>query len=295
MVRGVSVSALSKSPSADVAKERGLSVTKTTSGVVARNRRATTPVRIVVSLTGAFLTWEAFRVIGVLNPLYFPGVTEVFNAFVTAIGEGTSGTLLVATIDSLKTWLLSFSIAAALGLVTGVLIGSSAVAAAFLAPLFRFARSTPAVALIPVAILLVGIGTTAKVMIVVFAGIWPIVLNTSSGIRSIPTQYRDTAKTVRIHGILMLRQVIIPAITPAMVTGFRVSMSMTLAVTIGVDLLIGNSGLGAAIGTYRAVGNTASAYAGVVLAGLMGLTLLVGLTALERRILFWSPEFRTRS
>ncbi len=261
----------------------------------ARKRLALNTGLVVASFVGAALLWDLLRLVGVLPQQFFPEFFEIVGRLFTELGAGFSGKLLVATGQTALTWLLAFAIASVAGIAVGILVGNSAYASATLSPLLRFIRSTPAVAFIPAAILLAGIGLQSKLLIVVFAGIWPILLNTASGVRHVPPQYRDTATAVRLTRFELIRKVLLPTISPSIVSGLRVSMSLTLAVTVGVDLLIGSSGIGALINQYRGVGNITSAYAGILWAGLLGTLLNLVLVAVERRVLFWSPEYRRKS
>lgn len=260
-----------------------------------RKRRATNIALVIASFVGAALVWELLRMIGVLPTQFFPPVLDIFGRLLTELGAGFDGKLLVATGQTAVTWLLAFVIASVLGIVIGLFVGNSVYASATLAPLLRFVRSTPAVAFVPAAILVAGIGLQAKLLIVVFAGIWPIMLNTAAGVRHVPPQYRDVAKAARLPSFEGVRQVLLPTISPSIVSGLRVSMSLTLAVTVGVDLLIGASGLGALINQYRGVGNITSSYAGILWAGLLGTALNLVLVVVERKVLFWSPEYRRKN
>lgn len=260
-----------------------------------RKRLAVSIGQVVASFVLAGLLWDLLRLIGVLPTEYFPGILEIVGRLITELGAGFDGKLLIATGQTALTWVLGFLIAGVLGTLIGILVGNSAYASAILAPLLRFIRSTPAVAFVPAAILVAGIGLQAKLLIVVFAGIWPILLNTAEGVRHVPPQYRDTAKVMGLPRHKVILNVLLPTVSPSIVSGLRVSMSLTLAVTIGVDLLIGASGLGALINQYRGVGNITSSYAGILWAGLLGTVLNIVLIAVERRVLFWSPEYRRKN
>jgi|GEM_PF-459087 len=260
-----------------------------------RKRRATDVALVIASFAGAAVLWELLRLVGVLPQQFFPPMLDIVGRLFTELGAGFGGKLLVATGQTALTWLLAFMIASVLGIVIGLFVGNSVYASATLAPLLRFVRSTPAVAFVPAAILVAGIGLQAKLLIVVFAGIWPIVLNTAAGVRHVPPQYRDVATASRLSSLEGVRQVLLPTIAPTIVSGLRVSMSLTLAVTVGVDLLIGANGLGALINQYRGVGNITSSYAGILWAGLLGTLLNLVLLAVERKLLFWSPEYRRKN
>lgn len=260
-----------------------------------RKRRAINVALVIASFIGAALLWDLLRLVGVLPTQFFPPVFDIVSRLFSELGAGFGGKLLVATGQTAVTWLLAFLIASVLGVVIGLLVGNSPYASATLAPLLRFVRSTPAVAFVPAAILVAGIGLQAKLLIVVFAGIWPIVLNTAAGVRHVPPQYRDVAKAARLSPAEGIRQVLLPTIAPSIVSGLRVSMSLTLAVTVGVDLLIGASGLGALINQFRGIGNITSSYAGILWAGLLGTVLNLVLIAVERKVLFWSPEYRRKN
>lgn len=251
-------------------------------------------VHVIVSFLGAAAVWELLRLIGLLPVEYFPSMPAIGAELVQELARGLAGDLIPETLNSLTTWVLGFALAAALGTTLGLLTGINWVAGATLGPVLRLLRLVPTVALVPVAILVAGVGLEAKLMIVTFAGVWPVLVNAADGVRHIPATYRDNGRVARLSIAAQVREILLPALSPSLFTGLKVSMALTLAVTIGADLLIGSSGLGAQILYYQTLGNLEGAYAGIVWAGVLGTVLNLLLIAVESKLLFWSPEFRRR-
>src|SRR5690606_26463328 len=103
----------------------------------------------------------------------------------------------------------------------------------------------PSVALIPLAILILGQGTDMKVALVIYASVWPILFNTIYGVRDVDPVAKETARTFRLNRFGVLTRVSLPWAAPFAATGIRISAAIALIVTISAELLAGSaSGIG---------------------------------------------------
>jgi ABC-type nitrate/sulfonate/bicarbonate transport system permease component len=246
------------------------------------------PARAVTVLVAAALAWQGLWALGVLPRQFMPSAAQAIGTLLTLAG----GALLAPLGQTLLAWLLGFLIACAAGITIGIGIGLSEVMSALLAKVIRFARPVPPVALIPAVILIAGVGLSAKVLLVTVSAVWPVLFNVAYSVREVPAGYVEIARTLRVSRAQIIRRVILPAALPGALTGIRIAVAIALAVTVGSELLMGDTGLGYYISTEQTAAQDASAYAAVVLAGVVGVLLSALIILFERRVTFWSTERR---
>ncbi|MBT5757731.1 MAG: ABC transporter permease subunit [Acidimicrobiaceae bacterium] len=138
-------------------------------------------------------------------------------------------------------------------------------------PTFEFARALPPAAIVPVATLLLGFDETMKVVVVVLAALWPILLNTSSGVQELNPVLRDTARSLRLSRTRTLFGLLLPSVMPAIVLGVRVATPVALVITLLVEYLTAVNGVGALVGEAQRTFQPARVYALIVIAGLLSL------------------------
>lgn len=158
--------------------------------------------------------------------------------------------------------------------------------------LVQFLRPIPPIALLPLTLLLLGPSDGAKVALVVWGCVWPILLQTADGVRSIEPLMLQVARSYRVGRSRTWRSVVIPAMSPYIMTGLRVSASVSLLVAVMAELLGGADGIGKVTANAGLAGQTSSVYAFVLLAGLLGVVVNFALSQLERRVLFWHGAHR---
>jgi ABC-type nitrate/sulfonate/bicarbonate transport system permease component len=197
-------------------------------------------------------------------------------------------------VPSLIRFALGFIVACVIGVVGGLALGRSVVLRMLTTPIVSFLRSTPAVALLPLAIVLIGIGTPMSVAIIAFVCCWPILLNTTDGVVELDPTLRATVKSYGIGGLDRLRLVVLPAISPRVLAGMRTSISLALLLLV-VSEMIGNSnGIGNFIFQAQQTFAIADMWAGIALLGLLGYVVNTGFGAVERRLLRWHVSERGR-
>jgi ABC-type nitrate/sulfonate/bicarbonate transport system permease component len=195
-------------------------------------------------------------------------------------------------VPSLIRFALGFVVASIVGVVAGLLLGRSAVLRMLTTPIVSFLRSTPAVALLPFAIVVIGIGTPMSVFIIAFVCCWPILLNTTDGVVELDPTLRSTVESYGISGLDRLRLVILPAISPRILAGMRTSISLALLLLV-VSEMIGNSnGIGNFIFQAQQTFAIADMWAGIVLLGVLGYVVNTAFGAVERRLLRWHVSER---
>ncbi|MEJ8641945.1 ABC transporter permease [Streptomyces sp. MS1.HAVA.3] len=137
-----------------------------------------------------------------------------------------------------------FGIAVAVAVPLGLLIGWYRPLADFLGPLLEVFRNTAALALLPVFVLLLGIGETSKVSIVVYACLWPVLLNTISAVRNADPTLIRLARSMDLSTPRLFQKVILPSSVPAIFTGIRLAGAVSILVLVAAEMIGAKAGLG---------------------------------------------------
>ena len=229
---------------------------------------------LVVLLVG----WE---IVGSPESPFYPAPSSWWPAlFVRGQGEA----IIPAVIDTTRTFALGLALATLLGVMLGVITGVSRALGRAVGPTFEFARALPPAAIVPVATLLLGFDETMKVMVVVLAAVWPILLNTSSAVRELNPLLLDTARSLRLSRRRTLFGVLLPSIAPAIIVGIRVATPVALVITLLVEYLTAVNGLGALVGDAQRTFQPARVYALIVIAGLVSLAVNAVVRSMEDRV-----------
>ncbi|MEU9020573.1 ABC transporter permease [Actinomadura sp. NPDC048394] len=174
------------------------------------------------------------------------------------------------------------------GVVLGIALGRSERVLAYLQPLMQFARVIPPPTLVPVFIVLFKLGTEMQVASIVFSAIWPVLLNTADGARSVDPMQMATAEAFRFSAADRIRYVIIPASLPKIFAGLRLALSLSLILMVFSELLPGTSdGLGFELTNAQSQSDLPTIWSVIVLLGVLGYLFNTILLAVERRVLSW--------
>jgi ABC-type nitrate/sulfonate/bicarbonate transport system permease component len=190
-------------------------------------------------------------------------------------------------VPSLVRLLTGWGIAAIAGVSLGVALGRSARLSEFLAPVLHFLRAVPPPALLPVFIVLAGLGSTMQVTVIIFGVIWPILLNTADGARNVPATQVDTARVFRVSRTRWLLGVVLPSASPKIFAGLRISLSLSLILMVISELVGSSNGLGRSLIDAQREFSLRNMWAVIVLLGVLGYLLNSALLAVERRVLRW--------
>lgn len=180
-----------------------------------------------------------------------------------------------------------FALAAVAGVAGGFAIGRSQALADLVDPIVHFMRSVPPVALVPIFMLLFGIGTNMRILLIAFTSVWPILLNTIDGVREIEPMYLDTARVFGINRRRMLRSVILPATLPRIFAGLRISSALALIVMVVSEMTAATSGVGYSLTDAQQAFRYADMWAYILLLGVIGWLLNVIIKVPERLLLSW--------
>lgn len=252
--------------------------------------RSARPLLLGVVGVFAFLVlWQAAVAFGWVNPRYVPSATQTF----TSLG----GFLLDLNFwrmvgDTMLTWAIGMSVATALGIVLGTLIGLSPFLRRYTRTTIEFLRPIPSVAIIPVAVVLLGPDRDSSLVIVIFATFWQILIQVLYGVADVDPVARDTQRSFGLGAFPRFLHLVFPTALPYLMTGIRLGATVAMILTVTGELLIGARGIGRLLMERSAVGDYAGVYAIVLTAGLLALGVNLIIRLFERRALAWHQSVR---
>jgi sulfonate transport system permease protein len=176
------------------------------------------------------------------------------------------------------------------GLVLGVLLEKSSRARSYVGPLFQALRQVPTLALIPMFILLFGIGETLKIVIIVKSTLYPVAVATMDGVRNIPEHYLEVGRAYRLSPWASFKRILFPAAVPPILTGVRIALGRSWMVLVAIELLTADTGLGQTMETGRQMLRLDIVMVGVIVTGVIGFALDRGLELLERALVPWKAR-----
>ena len=185
--------------------------------------------------------WESVARFEIVNPLLFPSPLTVFQAFCQWMSEGGLFQDLYASFFRL---LSGFVVGGTVGIAIGMLTGRVTLVRQLLGPLIQFLRPLPPVAIIPMIIVWLGIGDTAKIFSISFAVFFPVWINTHMGALSIPESYLWSANLLSKSKLKIVVKVLMPAALPHIVAGLRTSIAIAFIMVYVSEIAGPSSGIG---------------------------------------------------
>jgi NitT/TauT family transport system permease protein len=241
----------------------------------------------LVSIIVTLAAWEGFG--RQVEPLFMSYPTAIAVAAVEMAG---SGELFDALRESLATLVLGFVTASALGIGIGLLIGRYRAVEAATDWLVNALYATPLVAIIPLAVLWFGLGFAAKLFIVILLAIFPVLINTASGVRNVSQQLIDVGIAFAASERQLFTKFILPAALPYMMTGLRLGIGCAIIGMVVAEFFTALTGLGALIVKYGNQFDTASMFVPILVLMLLGILLTAGIRRMEARIAPWKETER---
>lgn len=254
-------------------------------------RRGTALARGVAGLLALCVVAEIVSRSGIVSSTYLPPLSVVLlrvgqllvdPGFLSAVGS------------TLFAWAVGLVICVVVSVTAGVLLGSSRRIYSASQAVIEFIRPVPSVALIPVAMLVLGNDAEMKIALIVFSTAWPVLFNTIYGMHDVDPVAKLTARSFGKGRATTLFAVSLPSAAPFIFTGIRIAASVALIVAVSAELLAGASnGIGRWMLDAGATGNRPDlVYAATIVSGLIGLAINGALVLVERRFLSWQPALR---
>ncbi|WP_328911687.1 MULTISPECIES: ABC transporter permease [unclassified Streptomyces] len=224
--------------------------------------------------------WMAAR----SDSFYYPTLDKILTAF----GDTwLSRRITDDVLPSLARLAAGYAGAVVIGVGLGVLLGSHRRIRALFEPVLEFFRAIPPPVLIPVLMLVSGIGDRMKIVVIISGSVWPILLNTIEGVRAIDEVLADTARCYGLTGTARLRRLVLPAAGPQIVVGMRQALSLSLILMVISEMFASSNGLGFAIVEFQRSFAIPEMWSGILLLGLIGFALSLLFHLFESRVLGW--------
>lgn len=239
---------------------------------------------------GLLILWEFLSRTKLVNPVFLPSVSSVILKFVTNLLDRSVWFDIFSTL-----WrcFLGYVIACSVGIPSGIFMGRSKKVFNLFEPLVEVLRPIPSAAIIPVAIIFLGIDDSMKIFVIVFACLWPILINTIDGVRSIDRILIETGKTFGLSRNQFLFKIIIPGASPNIVTGMRISLAISLILAITVEMISGNNGIGFRILDSERSFLFKEMYSCIILIGVIGYFINIAFVKTTNKILRWHKGYTT--
>lgn len=243
----------------------------------------------LLALTAVLALWHVLTAVtGFISPARFPTPVEVGSALQQIAIEGYSnGRLHEHVLRSVLLVTMGFVVASSIGVMLGLAMGASRVAEAFINPIFLMLRPIPPLAWIPLAIVWLGLGDAAKMMVIFVSAFVPSVINSYTGVRQIDRPIFEAAAMLDVRGWRYWREVLIPGALPSIFTGLRLSLQASWTTLVAAELVGAIAGLGQILNQAAQDIYPAMIVVGMVSVALCGWLMTHALGWLEQRVMPW--------
>ena len=235
-------------------------------------------------LAALLVVWECIAQAGLVNPLIVPPLSKILQSFGSLVW---SGQIPLHILASMKRAAAGYLLAALAGVSVGLSMGLFPRLYDALEVLVEMLRPMPPPVMIPVAIVFFGLEDEMKIFVIFFSCVWPILLNTLDGVRNIDPVLLHTARTFGLSPWRTIGQVILPACSPHILTGLRVSLPITLILVVISEMVGSTDGIGYFILDAQRRFRVSQMYAGMLALALLGYVLNQLFRLLHRSLLPW--------
>lgn len=231
--------------------------------------KRTNPTGVLV-LLGLAAGWELLVRSEVAQLRFLPSPSQIAEAAGQALSEGE---LVGRTLHTVGVTLLGWTIASLLGFGLGLLLGQSPMAYRYSMTSFEVTRAIPPITFVPAALLIFGFSLRMELVLVIYGGVWPVLINTIGGIRSVSPELRDVGRMLRLSPAAAVTKLVLPAALPSVLVGLRLALSLCLILAVVAEMVGNPAGLGDGLISARQALQPALMFVYVITAGLLGITL----------------------
>ncbi|RFA09919.1 hypothetical protein B7R54_12435 [Subtercola boreus] len=225
--------------------------------------------------------------------VFFPPFTVVVGQFGTDWFGGPDAHLFLsekfwsAVPISLSRLARGWGLAVVLGVVIGFALGRSPLVRMMYNPIIRFWMSVPNAALLPIAIQFFGVSEAVNIFLICFGSMWLIAINTADGVSGVDPDWLRTARSLRIPRGALWTRIIVPAASPHILAGLRISVGFALILMIVAELYATTSGLGHDVALYQQTFKYRQMWSAFILIALLGIVINLVFDVVEKRLLRW--------
>jgi NitT/TauT family transport system permease protein len=229
-------------------------------------------------------TWEFWGRTGRLSALFFPAPSTILLTLFRLLTTGVLADNVTATLSRV---LCGFVLGSIPGLILGLAMGWSRRLRAVIDPFLAAAHPLPKIAMLPLIMIIFGIGETSKVIVVAIASFFPVLINTMAGVRHIHPIYFEVAENYGASLCRVFARVVLPGSLSLVLSGIRLALSTALVLTISVEVVSAQEGLGAMIWFAWETLRTEELYASLVMTGILGISFNLAVERLTAYLLPW--------
>jgi ABC-type nitrate/sulfonate/bicarbonate transport system permease component len=230
----------------------------------------------LATMAGLIGLWQLVVDTGLVTAQYIVAPSEIVGAMEDRLASGELQNNAVHTMTAV---LAGWSIALVAGIALGSLFGLFRAVRQYGDASVDLLRSLPTIALVPPAVLVFGFSLKMEIAVIVYASLWPVLVNTAGGIMRVPRELHDVARTLRLSPLKTALSVIVPAATPSIIVGARLGMAVAVILAVVAEMVGNPTGLGYAMVFAQQAIDPAGMYAYIVTIGLLGVALNAVLVA----------------
>jgi ABC-type nitrate/sulfonate/bicarbonate transport system permease component len=236
-------------------------------------------IAVPIALVAILWAWTAQS-----TTFYYPPLSDVLERFRdTWVFERFGSDVW----PSLRRMAIGYGVAVVIAVLLGTALGSSRWLRRACSPIVEFLRSIPPPALLPFAIVVIGVGDDMKVFIIAFVCLWPVLLNTIDGIQGIDPTLREIARVYGVSGRDRLLRMTLPAASPQIFAGMRLSLSLAVILMVISEMVASTNGIGFFVLQSQRSFAIPEMWSGILLLGILGYVLNLVFVIIERRVLAW--------
>jgi ABC-type nitrate/sulfonate/bicarbonate transport system permease component len=236
-------------------------------------------ILVPIAIVAVLWAWTAQS-----DTFYYPPLQDVFQEF----GDNWLFERFGSDVwPSLRRMFIGYFLAVIVAVIVGIALGSSRTLRRAVSPLVEFLRSIPPPALLPFAIVVIGVGDDMKIFIIAFVCLWPVLLNTIDGINGIDPTLRDIARVYGVSGRDRLLRMTLPAAAPQIFAGMRLSLSLAVILMVISEMVASTNGIGFFVLQSQRSFAIPEMWSGILLLGILGYVLNLVFVIVERRVLAW--------
>jgi ABC-type nitrate/sulfonate/bicarbonate transport system permease component len=253
----------------------------------ARRARRQATLLAIATPTVLVLLWQLAAGQGWIDTRFFPAPSRIATTAWTMVKDGT---LVTDVWTTLRALLIGFAIGLVAGLATGVALGLSWVVRSALEPLLSALYTVPKLALLPLLLLIFGLGQTPKILLVAIGIFFIVWITVVEAILDIPEGYREAAESFGVHGWTRFTSVTLPAILPQIFVASRLAIGNAVLIVVGIEFVNGDTGIGYRIWHSWSLFAADQMYVGIVTVALLGFLLSTAVQILAKRLIRWTPR-----
>jgi len=240
-----------------------------------------------ISPAVAFLIWEICSRTGLLDVRFFPAPSEIFyHLFFVSPDEG----ILTDIVFSVYRIFVGYIVGCSLGIMLGIGMGLSHFLRMAFYPLILVTYPIPKIAILPLIMLIFGIGDLSKIVVVVIGSFFLVLMNTLHGVDSLAKIYHDVAKVYKINRRNFILKIVIPGSLPSIFTGLKLAIGYSLVIVVAAEFSGADKGIGYLIWQSWETFSIKSMYAGIFVIGVLGFIFSYSLDLLERKLVPWKDK-----